>query len=105
MIHSFKLISTKEKLLQKISFFGKKKVEAGQVSSRLRKLLPERLSELKKQHQNSQISASKASRKALCDEAYRDHVLEYVSLKEQALSSRIQWETHRMYFYAKKTRS
>lgn len=95
---------SREQLFQLISVFAKKSVESRQVSSRLRKLLPERLGEIKRLHQKD-VRASKASRLALCDQRYRSFVREYVDLKEEALTSRIQWETHRMYYYSKKTRS
>ncbi len=93
--------ASKEKLVQEISVYGRRSAEARQVYSRLYKLLPERLSEIKRNYKG-EFSASKASRLALCDKKYKEHIREYLDIKEESQRDRIQWETHRMYFYARK---
>lgn len=96
-----KLFTTKEQLITSIVSYGKKVVEANQIASRLKKLLPNRLKEIMNKYQNSS-SVSKASRLALCDRDYKKYVLEYLEIKEQAYKNRVLWETHKMYFYMKK---
>ena len=93
--------ASKEKLAQEISFYGKRSAEGRQVYSRLYKFLPERLSEIKRNYRK-EFSASKASRLALCDKKYKGYIKEYLDIKEESQRNRIEWETHRMYFYAKK---
>lgn len=92
---------SKEKLLQKISHYAKLIVENRQISLRLEKLLPTRLKNIKTKHAQT-TTRSKATRLALCDKEYEKFLLEYLEIKEEAHRARIQWETHRMYFYAKK---
>ena len=93
--------NSREKLVEKINFYSKQIVESRQISQRLKKLLPERLKELKKSYATSS-KASKATRQALCDQKYHAFILEYLNIKEESHKSRILWETHRMYFQTKK---
>lgn len=92
---------SKEKLLQKIAHYAQVIVENRQISLRLEKLLPTRLKNIKTKHAQT-TTRSKATRLALCDKEYEKFLLEYLEIKEEAHRARIQWETHRMYFYAKK---
>ncbi len=93
---------SKEKLLQRISHYAQVIVENRQISLRLEKLLPTRFKKIKAKHAQT-IKSSKATRLALCDNEYGKFLLEYLEIKEEAHRARIQWETHRMYFYARKT--
>ncbi len=97
------VLVSKEKLVEKIVFYGSKNVESRQVASRLKKLLPKRIKTLRLSYRQD-LPVGKANRQALLDQEYEKHILEYLDLREEANKNRIMWETYRMYYFAKKTR-
>lgn len=80
--------------------------EARQIASRLKKLLPLRLNDIKKSclYDSAEgTTVSKAKRQALTDERYLDALDEYLQIYSKSLLARIQWDTHRMLMEARRS--
>ena len=78
-----------------------------QVKHRLNKKLArshltETLSCLEKKYRNDQ-TAGRAKRRALLDHEYEEAIRLYLSSAEETLRSRIDWETHSMLYFARKS--
>ncbi|SMF47203.1 hypothetical protein [Pseudobacteriovorax antillogorgiicola] len=76
--------------------------EAYQVVLRMKKLLPDSLKALKSCHRTGN-SAAQAERLALTDPDYQTSIEEYLTIYQQGLESRIQWETHKMLLAARQS--
>lgn len=91
-----------ESLNQIVLESGSKCLQLKQVSQRLGKLLPDRLTEITRRFRRF-TSPGKAACRALADEAYVHHINELVDTKSAALAAHIHWETHRMLIDARKS--
>lgn len=92
-----------ELLIRKIHTFAERNTHARQVSKRLYGLLPERFRSFKQKCKTPDINAGKAERLALLDPGYVMHLEEYLNIKYDAISARIQYETHMMLFEARRS--
>ena len=76
--------------------------EIYQVSRRMKNLLPDSLSSLKREHRHGN-SAARAERLASTDKEYLRLIEEYVDLYSKGLEARVQFETHRMLLSARQS--
>ena len=77
-------------------------LEARQVASRLKELLPQRLTGIREKYLGD-YSAARASRIALVDKEYQERLKEFIEISGNALESKIQSETHLMLYQARQT--
>ena len=78
-------------------------VSSRQVSQRLKALLPQRFREIKRDANRAGLRGSRAERHALVDERYTKALEEYVNITYAGVEARIQYETHRMLFEARRS--
>jgi len=90
-------------LVDGIRRFGRQSMEARQVSTRLRQLLPNRFIELKNKFRRQFSKIAECERRALVDPAYLQHISELNDMRYQALEGRISYETHVMLYQARQT--
>lgn len=98
------VLISKYKLIEKIISYGSSSAESRQIASRLKKLLPKRIKTLRQSYLKK-YPAGKATRQALLSEEYKKYIVEYLDLRENSDKNRVMWETYRMYYHAKKTRT
>jgi len=91
-----------EKLIRSIQRFAQEAMNARQVARRLESLLPLRLKEVERRFRG-EIPVAEAQRKALCDKTYLDFVEEYSAIHGDAITGRVQYETHMMLFEARRS--
>lgn len=91
-----------DKLSRKVLKLGSDNTQLRQMSARLRKLLPMRLSELVREHKRDS-TAGKANRLALADERYEATIDEFLEMSGSSFETRILWETHIMLVNARKS--
>lgn len=91
-----------EKLVDQIQAWSGQSREAFQVAQRLRQLLPETLRAKKRFYSRSGRMAA-AERQALCDADYLEAIQRCWRLRQEALQSRIQYETHLMLVHARQS--
>ena len=75
-------------------------VEFQQINSRLRQLLPQQLQRLVRKYRERGIPTAKATRMALTDAEYLQHVEQTVEMGARAKTARLQQETHTMFHAA-----
>lgn len=91
----------KEQLAHQISLWADDVIKGRQVYSRLHRLLPERYVEIVKSLR-AKHDAGKARRLALLDPRFLAHLDEVNDLSHSIHKSKVQWDTHLMYFKIKK---
>lgn len=94
---------SKERLSHQIRQYAERGFEARQVSRRLLQLLPTRLRRLKMGLSKGLRRRSAGERHALISEDYLNHIQELTDIRYQAMSSKIQYETHIMLFQARQS--
>lgn len=92
-----------DKLMEALRRHGLSSREHQQVRRRLLSLLPNRLRDLKRQHQTAGISATAAERQALSDPQYLAAIEEYTQILQDGLTAQIQFETHMMLLDARRS--
>lgn len=93
---------TDENLNQVILSYSGRSTRYRQVASRLRKLLPDQLSKLIREHRRN-MTPGKANRVALADQRYESFINEVTETSSTALEARIIWETHNMLIDARRS--
>ena len=91
-------------LTEHIRMSGLQALEGRQLAQRLRKFLPQRLSQIKLSLRES-FPPAKANRHALTDPRYLAYIEEYITIRADALETKIQYETHLMLLQSRKSRS
>ncbi len=87
-----------DRLIRRIMRFGKDARLAQQVAKRLHTLFPARVKELKKGH-----PGAKGERRAFTSTEYQSFVDEWAEIYYEALSARIEYETHLMLYKARQS--
>ena len=96
---------SRDMLSRLIKKFADHSYEARQVGRRLQQLMPTRLNHLKNTLSARAGKKARGERFALTSQEYLEHIEEVTDIRHQALSSRIQYETHLMLFNARQTLS
>jgi diaminopimelate decarboxylase len=94
---------SRERLSRTIRLHAESGFEARQVAKRLIQLLPSRLLTLKNRFSKRYNKRALSERYALISDEYIDHLDEIAEIHHQAMSARIQYETHIMLFNARQT--
>ena len=94
---------SQERLKAYIKYYARTHVEHQQVFKRLKELRSERLKKIRDSYQ--QYRGGKKSRLALLDPRYRECLEQMITVMTQAQKARIEWETHKMLYQARKYRS
>lgn len=92
-----------EVLVRKIRKDGASYFEYRRVGSRLQEMLVDRMRLLKQEYQRQHRKVGYSERCAYADSRYVAYVEELVSIKDKALASKIEFETHRMLYQARQT--
>lgn len=90
-------------LNSKVNLFSRKAVDARQVSTRLRDLMPARFRGICASYRGTSKSVAQAERRTLADEKYILFLDELVETSSTAVYSRIQYETHLMLVQARQS--
>ncbi len=94
---------TNERLTKTISSQGRSCADLRQITKRLDRLLPNRLSSLKQKYRQLGMKAGKSELLALTDPEFTEFLEEFVNMSFSALEARVQYETHLMLFKARQS--
>ncbi len=95
---------TQEELAHQVATYAQEHLAMKQLSNRLQDFIEPRLKASRRKHKISGQSYARASRFALLDPEYLEAVVELVDFQSKARENKILWRTHRMLYFARKTK-